>query len=48
MLDDLGNSFDVAHPPQRIVSLVPSLTEYLFWLGAGDHVVGVEWLQFPK
>lgn len=41
MLDDLGNSFDVAHPPQRIVSLVPSLTEYLFWLGAGDHVVGV-------
>ena len=26
--------------PARIVSLVPSLTELLFWLGAGDRVVG--------
>ncbi len=26
--------------PDRIVSLVPSLTELLFWLGAGDSVVG--------
>ena len=26
--------------PQRIVSLVPSLTELLFWLGAGERVVG--------
>jgi ABC-type Fe3+-hydroxamate transport system substrate-binding protein len=28
-------------PPRRIVSLVPSLTEALFALGAGDRVVGV-------
>lgn len=27
--------------PQRIVSLVPSLTELLFDLGAGDRVVGI-------
>lgn len=26
--------------PQRIVSLVPSLTELLFWLGVGHRVVG--------
>ncbi len=26
--------------PVRIVSLVPSLTELIFWLGAGDRVVG--------
>ncbi|MBI5947383.1 MAG: ABC transporter substrate-binding protein [Chloroflexi bacterium] len=26
--------------PQRVVSLVPSLTELLFWLGRGDRVVG--------
>lgn len=26
--------------PQRIVSLVPSLTELLFWLGASERVVG--------
>ncbi|HEY0380597.1 MAG TPA: helical backbone metal receptor [Candidatus Elarobacter sp.] len=28
-------------PPQRIVSLVPSMTEDLFAVGAGDRVVGV-------
>jgi ABC-type Fe3+-hydroxamate transport system substrate-binding protein len=31
----------VAAPPERIVSLVPSLTEGLFSLGLGDRVVGV-------
>ena len=30
-----------AGPPRRIVSLVPSLTEALFALGAGERVVGV-------
>ena len=29
------------HPPQRVVSLVPSLTESLFDLGLGDAVVGI-------
>jgi len=27
-------------PPARIVSLVPSLTELVWWLSAGDHLVG--------
>ena len=31
----------VPGPPQRIVSLAPSLTETLFALGLGDRVVGV-------
>jgi iron complex transport system substrate-binding protein len=30
-----------AQPPQRIVSLAPSITEILFALGVGDRVVGV-------
>jgi len=30
-----------ASPPRRVVSLVPSMTESLFDLGAGDHLVGV-------
>jgi iron complex transport system substrate-binding protein len=30
-----------AAPPQRIVSTAPSITELLFALGLGDHVVGV-------
>ena len=35
-------------PPERIVSLVPSLTEALFALGLGDRVVGVtEWCVHP-
>jgi iron complex transport system substrate-binding protein len=29
------------HPPQRVVSLVPSLTESLFDLGLGESVVGI-------
>ncbi len=29
------------HPPERVVSLVPSLTESLFDLGFGDSVVGI-------
>ncbi|MBM4382089.1 MAG: cobalamin-binding protein [Deltaproteobacteria bacterium] len=35
-------------PPQRIVSLVPSLSEALFALGLGERVVGVtEWCVHP-
>ena len=35
-------------PPERIVSLVPSLTEALFALGLGERVVGVtEWCSHP-
>ena len=32
---------DAEHEPKRIVSTVPSVTEILFELGLGDHVVGV-------
>lgn len=36
-----SNEFDLDHPPRRVVSLVPSLTESLFDLGLGDKLVGV-------
>ncbi|MBO9326591.1 MAG: ABC transporter substrate-binding protein, partial [Roseiflexus sp.] len=39
--DALGRRLDVKHPPQRIVSLVPSLTEWLFTIGLGARVVAV-------
>ncbi|HXZ86483.1 MAG TPA: helical backbone metal receptor [Myxococcota bacterium] len=39
--DALGRELEFAAPPRRIVSLVPSWTETLFALGAGDAVVGV-------
>jgi ABC-type Fe3+-hydroxamate transport system substrate-binding protein len=55
MKDLLGRTFDFTTPPSRVVSLVPSLTETLFDLGAGDAVAGItdfcifpEGLQLPR
>lgn len=39
--DALGHTFEFSAPPKRVVSLVPSLTEVLFDLGAGASVAGV-------
>ncbi|HTY80033.1 MAG TPA: helical backbone metal receptor [Candidatus Bathyarchaeia archaeon] len=39
-LDALGDSLTLPAPPRRIVSLVPSVTELLFALGAGPAVAG--------
>ena len=39
--DDMGFKLELAHPPRRIVSLVPSWTETLFALGLNSEVVGV-------
>jgi ABC-type Fe3+-hydroxamate transport system substrate-binding protein len=38
--DDLGRTLVFMHPPQRIVSLVPSDTHSVIALGAGDRLVG--------
>ena len=47
--DLLGHDFDFTRPPLRVVSLVPSLTESLFDLGAGASVVGItDWCTFPS
>lgn len=36
-------------PPKRIVSLAPSMTEILFALGLGDHIVGVtSYCDYPE
>lgn len=37
-----------ATPPQKIVTLSPHLTEYVYWLGAGDRLVGtVAYADYP-
>ncbi len=41
LTDQMGRTIEIAFPPCRIVSLVPSITETLFDLGAGDSVIGV-------
>jgi ABC-type Fe3+-hydroxamate transport system substrate-binding protein len=48
MRDILGRTFEFPSPPRRVVSLVPSLTETLFDLGAGEDVVAVtDFCIFP-
>ena len=39
--DQMGNTVFLNHPPQRIISLVPSQTELLFDLGIDDNIVGI-------
>lgn len=47
--DALGRAFDFTAPPERVVSLVPSLTETLFDLGAGGSVAGItDYCIFPE
>ncbi len=51
-----GRTITIPHPPQRIVSLVPSQTELLFELGLEDEVCGItkfcihpnEWFRNKK
>ncbi len=51
--DHLSRKVELHWPPQRIVSLVPSITETLYDLGLRDEVVGItrfcihpaEWFQ---
>lgn len=38
--DDLGRSLVFIHPPERVVSLVPSDTHSVIALGAGERLVG--------
>lgn len=41
LTDDLGRTVTLTKTPQKIVSLAPSATEILFYVGVGDKVVGV-------
>jgi ABC-type Fe3+-hydroxamate transport system substrate-binding protein/adenosylcobinamide amidohydrolase len=41
LVDDGGNKVQLDGIPQRVVSLVPSATEIIFALGAGDNIAGI-------
>lgn len=40
-VDSRGKAVKVAWPPKRIVSIIPSTTELLYCVGAGEQVAGV-------
>ena len=49
LTDDLGHKTQWAAPPQRIISLVPSLTETVCELGACARLVGVDrYSNYPR
>ncbi len=48
IVDDRGVTVTLAQPPQRIVSLLPSLSETVCELGRCQHIVGVDrYSNFP-
>ena len=47
-MDDAGRTVTLAAPARRVVSLLPSFTELLFAMGAGDRLVGrTAWCDYP-
>ena len=42
VVDDRGVALELPHPPQRIVAMLPSLTEMVCELGACERLVGVD------
>jgi len=41
-IDDMGNKFKVEKPYKRIISLDESHTTNLYYIGAGDRIIGVD------
>jgi ABC-type Fe3+-hydroxamate transport system substrate-binding protein len=48
LIDETGHRVSVPDHPHRIICLVPSITDSVFTLGAGDDVVAIsDYVQFP-
>lgn len=42
LTDDYGRNVTFPEPPQRVISIAPSTTEIIYFLGAGDRVVALD------
>ena len=48
LVDDLGRTVTIEKQPRYFVSLAPSITEILFAMGMGDHLLAVtQWCAYP-
>ena len=48
VVDELGRNVSVPDHPHRVISLIPSITETVFALGAGEDVVAVsDYVRYP-
>lgn len=49
IVDDLGRSVTLERQPRHFISLAPSITEMLFAMDMGDHLMAVtQWCTFPE
>lgn len=49
IITQINKNLDTTKLPERIISLVPSITELLFYLGLGEKIVGVtNFCKYPK
>ena len=49
VVDDNGQEVRLEQPTQRIISLAPNITEVLFYIGAGEQIVGAdEYSNYPE
>lgn len=49
IVDDLGRPVELARQPRHFISLAPSITEILFAMDMGDHLMAVtRWCTFPE
>jgi len=49
VVDDNGQKLHFAEPAKRIISLAPNITEVLFYIGAGEKIVGAdEYSNYPE
>lgn len=49
LTDDMGRRIRLERQPRHIISLAPSITEMIFAMGLGDHLMAVtKWCDYPE